>query len=150
MTERSSAAAFDRETLEFLERPLLMRLATIGADGYPQVTPVWFLQEGGRLWTSTEKGRVKVRNMLRDARVGASIDDDAQPYRGISVKGLAAMHEPGSSPIDVRTMVRRIAARYTPAHEVDDMVDWLFQGPRVLIEIEPVNVAKIGSGWSRI
>ena len=34
---------FDTETLQFLDRPLLMRLATHGADGYPQVTPVWFV-----------------------------------------------------------------------------------------------------------
>jgi len=150
MADRPSTTAFDLETIEFLERPLLMRLATLGVDGYPQVTPVWFMQDGGRLYTSTETGRVKTRNMLRDARVGASIDDDAQPYRGVSIKGLATVHEPGAATIDVRSMVRRIAARYVPAAGIDDMVDWLFKGPRVLIEIEPVNVVKIGAGWSRI
>lgn len=140
---------FDDETIEFLNRPLLMRLATLGADGYPQVTPVWYLQEGGRLYTSTQRDRVKYRNMSRDRRVGASIDDDAQPYRGVSIKGIATFHEPGESGFDVRSMVRRIVARYISPAEVDDMVDWLFQGPRVVIEIEPVNVAKIGSGWAR-
>ncbi|MGQ9815326.1 MAG: PPOX class F420-dependent oxidoreductase [Candidatus Roseilinea sp.] len=140
---------FDDETIEFLNRPLLMRLATLGADGYPQVTPVWYLQEGGRLYTSTQRDRVKYRNMSRDRRVGASIDDDAQPYRGVSIKGIATFHEPGEPGFDVRSMVRRIVARYTSPAEVDDMVDWLFQGPRVVIEIEPVNVVKIGSGWAR-
>lgn len=140
---------FDDETIEFLNRPLLMRLATLGADGYPQVTPVWYLQEGGRLYTSTQRDRVKYRNMSRDRRVGASIDDDAQPYRGVSIKGIATFHEPGEPGFDVRSMVRRIVARYISPAEVDDMVDWLFQGPRVVIEIEPVNVAKIGSGWAR-
>lgn len=140
---------FDDETIEFLNRPLLMRLATLGADGYPQVTPVWYLQEGGRLYTSTQRDRVKYRNMSRDRRVGASIDDDAQPYRGVSIKGIATFHEPGEPGFDVRSMVRRIVARYISLAEVDDMVDWLFQGPRVVIEIEPVNVAKIGSGWAR-
>lgn len=140
---------FDRETIEFLNRPLLMRLATLGADGYPQVTPVWYLQESGRLYTSTQRDRVKYRNMSRDRRVGASIDDDAQPYRGVSIKGIATFHEPGEPGFDARGMVRRIVARYTSPAEVDDMVDWLFQGPRVVIEIEPVNVAKIGSGWAQ-
>ncbi|MCS7059534.1 MAG: PPOX class F420-dependent oxidoreductase [Anaerolineae bacterium] len=139
---------FDSEVIEFLNRPLLMRLATLGADGYPQVTPVWYLQEGGRLFTSTQRDRVKYRNMARDRRVGASIDDDAQPYRGVSIKGLAILHEPGEPGFDMREMVRRIVARYTAPAEVDGMVEWLFQGPRVVIEIEPVHVVKIGSGWT--
>lgn len=140
---------FDPETIEFLNRPLLMRLATLGADGYPQVTPVWYLHEAGRLYTSTQRDRVKCRNMARDPRVGASIDDDAQPYRGVSIKGVATFHEPGEPAFDMRDMVRRIVARYTSPAEVDDMVAWLFQGPRVVIEIEPVNVVKIGSGWAQ-
>jgi PPOX class probable F420-dependent enzyme len=132
---------FDEETLAFLERPLLMRLATLGADGYPQVTPVWFIQEGGKLYASTEKERIKYRNMLRDPRVGASIDDD-HPYRGVSVKGIVRLHEG-----DIRDRVRRIMARYSPAEELDALVTWLFKGPRVLIEITPVSVVKIGADW---
>jgi PPOX class probable F420-dependent enzyme len=138
---------FDQETLQFLERPLLMRLATLGADGYPHVTPVWYAQDGGRLLASTETDRVKYRNMARDPRVGASIDDDARPYRGVSIKGLAAFHAPDSGP-GARALARRIAARYVPAAELDDMLDWLFQGPRVIIAIQPVSVVKIGAGWS--
>jgi PPOX class probable F420-dependent enzyme len=132
---------FDQETLQFLQRPLLMRLATLGADGYPQVTPVWFMQEGGKLYASTEKERTKHRNMLRDRRVGASIDAD-HPYRGISVKGIAQLRE---GEIDAR--VRQIVARYVPANELDALVSWLFKGPRVLIEITPVSVVKIGAEW---
>ena len=137
----TTAILFDQETLQFLERPLLMRLATLGADGYPQVTPVWFVQDGGRLYVSTEKERTKHRNMLRDPRVGASIDAD-HPYRGVSVKGIAHLHE---EHIDAR--VRQIVARYVPAIELDALVNWLFKGPRVLIEITPVSVVKIGAEW---
>lgn len=132
---------FDQETLQFLERPLLMRLATLGVDGYPQVTPVWFIQEGGKLYASTEKERTKHRNMLRNPRVGASIDAD-HPYRGISVKGIVRLREG-----DIDARVRQIVARYVPASELDALVNWLFKGPRVLIEITPVSVVKIGAEW---
>jgi hypothetical protein len=27
------------------------------------------------------------------------------------------------------------------------MVDWLLKGPRVVLEIEPVSVVKVGAGW---
>ena len=132
---------FDAETLQFLERPLLMRVATLGADGYPQVTPVWFTHEDGRLFASTEKERVKHRNIMRDPRIGASIDDD-HPYRGISIKGIAQVHEG-----DIHAQVRRIVARYVPAGELDALVAWLFKSPRVVIEITPVSVVKIGAEW---
>jgi PPOX class probable F420-dependent enzyme len=132
---------FDAETLQFLARPLLMRLATLGADGYPQVTPVWFMQDSGKLYASTEKERTKHRNMLRDPRVGASIDAD-HPYRGISVKGIARLRED-----DIEVRVRQIVARYVSPVELDALVSWLFKGPRVLIEITPVSVVKIGAEW---
>ncbi len=132
----------DPETTDFLHRPLLMRLATLGADGYPQVTPVWYVLDGGRLYSSTDTDRVKYRNIVRDPRVGASIDDDTPPYRGISVKGIARLSEH-----DMQARVRQIAARYVGAGQLDALVDWLFKGPRIVIEIEPVSVVKVGAGW---
>ena len=49
----------------FLGEPgLLMRLGTIGRDGFPQVTPVWYLYEDGLFCITTASDRVKARNML--------------------------------------------------------------------------------------
>jgi PPOX class probable F420-dependent enzyme len=133
---------FDPESIEFLQGPWLMRLATIGPDGYPHVTPVWYLYENQRIFTSTEKDRVKFRNIARDNKMGASIDWEPRPYRGLSIKGIARVHE-----TNIRERVREISARYVPADEVDAMVDWLFKGPRVVLEIEPMSVVKVGAGW---
>ncbi|NJM41373.1 MAG: hypothetical protein HC853_11725 [Anaerolineae bacterium] len=133
---------FDPESIEFLQGPWLMRLATIGADGYPHVTPVWYVYEDGRIFTSTEKDRVKYRNISRDNKIGASIDWEPRPYRGLSIRGIAHIHERG-----IRARIRQITSRYVPADEVDVMVDWLFKGPRVVLEIEPHSVAKVGMGW---
>ncbi len=133
---------FDAECVEFLQGPWLMRLATLGPDHYPHVTPVWYLYQDQRLFTSTETDRVKFRNIAHDNRIGASIDWEPRPYRGLSIKGIAHVHEDG-----IRDMLYRISARYVPADELDSMVDWLFKGPRVVLEIEPVSVAKVGMGW---
>jgi PPOX class probable F420-dependent enzyme len=132
---------FDAESVQFLERPLLMRFATLGQDGYPQVTPVWYVHEHGRLYASIERERIKYRNIVRDPRVGASIDDD-HPYRGISIKGIAHIDEE-----DIEQRLRQITARYAPARELDALVAWLFKGQRVVIEITPVSVVKIGAEW---
>jgi len=133
---------FDDETRAFLELPLLMRLGTIGADGFPQVTPVWFVFEDGRFITSTQKARVKYRNILRDPHVGASIDNESRPYRGLSLRGIAHLRED-----NIEVLVERICARYVPAEELAEMVHWVLTGQRVLIEIEPVSMTKVGAGW---
>src|SRR5262245_5510374 len=47
-------------------------LATVGADGAPQVTPVWVDFDGTHVRFNTAKGRVKVRNLGHDPRVALS------------------------------------------------------------------------------
>ena len=54
------------------KRKAFANLATINADGTPQVTPVWFDWDGSRLRINTAKGRVKDKN-LRRTPLGRSV-----------------------------------------------------------------------------
>lgn len=129
----------------FLDQPgLLMRLGTLGLDGYPQVTPVWYLFEDGKFYVTTASDRVKARNMLANPKVGFAIDSDVRPYRGVSVWGKARLVAEGEG---ARPLTRRIAARYVPADRLEAMVDTLMQSPRVLFVIEPLKVVGMGS-WN--
>ena len=65
-------------------------LATINADGTPQVTPVWFDWDGSRIRINTAKGRVKDKNLRRTPAVALSIMDPDNPYRYVQVKGRVA------------------------------------------------------------
>ncbi len=134
---------FDAETRDFLEQPLLMRLGTIGPDGFPQVTPVWYIYEQDRFFTSTQKARIKYRNIMRDPHVGASVDWDTRPYRGLSIRGIARFRED-----NIAAVIERICIRYVPPEELDDMVNWVLRGQRVIIEIDPISIAKVGAGWA--
>jgi len=72
-------------------------LATINADGTPQVTPVWFDWDGSRIRINTAKGRVKDKNLRRTPAVALSIMDPDNPYRYVQVKGrVAAVTESGA------------------------------------------------------
>jgi 2-phospho-L-lactate guanylyltransferase len=127
----------------FLDQPgLLMRLGTLGQDGYPQVTPVWYLFQDGQFYVTTASDRVKARNMLANPKVGFAIDSDVRPYQGVSVWGEARLVAEGEA---ARPVTRRIAARYVPAERLEAMVDTLMQSPRVLFVIEPVKVVAMGS-----
>lgn len=137
------AAALEPATVAFLEQPgLLMRLGTLGRDGFPHVTPVWYLHQDGVIYITTASDRAKARNMVHDPRVGLAIDSDNRPYRGLTASGLAQVVAEGEA---ARPLTRCIAARYVPAERLDAMVDSLMQAPRVVFAIHPRRVARLGS-----
>ena len=75
------------KVLAMFEEPNFAHLATVNADGSPQVSPVWVDVEDGLIRVNTARGRVKDRNMTRDPRVALSITDREDPYRRGSVQG---------------------------------------------------------------
>jgi PPOX class probable F420-dependent enzyme len=62
-------------------------LATRMADGSPQVTPVWFNTSGDYILINSAKGRLKDKNMRRNPMVALCIQDPANPYRYLQVRG---------------------------------------------------------------
>jgi len=143
MHDDRHANPLDGATMAFLDQPgLLMRLGTVGSDGYPQVTPIWYLYEDGVFWITTASNRIKARNMLARPQVGFAIDSDQRPYRGISARGEARLVAEGEA---ARPMTRRIAARYMPAERVEAMVATLMEAPRALFAIDASRVVKMGS-----
>jgi PPOX class probable F420-dependent enzyme len=70
-------------------------IATVMADGTPQVTPVWVDYDGKHVIFNTAKGRVKERNLRRNPQVALTVSDPANPYRYIQVRGRAELSEEG-------------------------------------------------------
>jgi PPOX class probable F420-dependent enzyme len=72
---------------QLIERPVLATLATVAADGGPQVTPLWIEADGDDLLVNTARGRAKARNIERDARVGVSVIDPEDAYNVVVLRG---------------------------------------------------------------
>ena len=68
------------------KKPLLY-LATIMADGSPQVTPVWFDWDGEFILINTNEGRVKDKNMKARSRVSMVIQDPDEQERYLGMRG---------------------------------------------------------------
>lgn len=62
-------------------------LATTMPDGSPQVTPVWFSADETHILINTASGRVKDRNMKARPKVAMVIQDPADPYRYLQIRG---------------------------------------------------------------
>ena len=73
--------------LDLMQQPAFAHLATIREDGTPQVTPVWFDYDGEFVLIDSAEGRLKDRNIRRDPRVTIEIQDPANPYRYLEIRG---------------------------------------------------------------
>ena len=79
------------EIERFLQEPHVAKLATIGHDGAPHLTPLWFLYHESAIVMIAGPEAVKVRNSRRDSRVSVCIDRPTPPYAGVVVRGRATI-----------------------------------------------------------
>lgn len=89
----------------------LGHLATVDASGQPQVNPVWFLWEDGRLLLSVLSDTNKYRNLRGNPNVAMSVLDPANSGRSIELRGHVVDLE---LYLDL-TFVNRLAQKYTGA-----------------------------------
>jgi PPOX class probable F420-dependent enzyme len=95
---------------DLLERPLIMSLATTLPDGTPQVTPVWFNYDDGKIFFNTARGRLKDRAINKTPYVAITIVDPDNMYRYLAIRGPVTMTEEGG-----RDHIDLLARRYTGA-----------------------------------
>ena len=75
---------------DLLDAPVAV-LATIGDDGFPQVTAVWFLYADGELRVSLNETRQKVKNLLRRPECSLFILDTSNPARYLEIRSRAEL-----------------------------------------------------------
>ena len=113
------------------ERPHAI-VATLMADGRPQLTPNWFLWDGERFWVSTLDWTVKVKNAKRDPRVTLCIDGPDRRTNYVQVFGTAEVVEG-----DVRERTLDLIRKYEPV-EADAIAHWEgIKDDRVLLVVTP-------------
>ncbi|HXZ43326.1 MAG TPA: PPOX class F420-dependent oxidoreductase [archaeon] len=81
------AASIPEKFRDLLTKKAFAHLATLMQDGSPQVTPVWFDYDGTHVRINSAKGRVKDKNMRRNAQVALAIQDPENPYRYLALRG---------------------------------------------------------------
>ncbi len=138
----------DDELVAFLdEREHLARIATIDDDGTPRVLPLWFIRDGRRLLFTPRSPAVIWKNLVRDPKIGLSIDESAQPYRKITAQGVAeVVHQPGEDDA-WRDLYRAIAKRYTADWFADAYVDGTDDQPRALCALDLDALTTRWSTW---
>jgi PPOX class probable F420-dependent enzyme len=80
----------------------VVNLATVNADGSPQVHPVWVGKDGNDILVNSAKGRAKDRNMRARPIATVLAVDPKNPYRWIEVRGdvVEITHEGADAAIE--------------------------------------------------
>lgn len=132
----------DAELVAFLAEPWNGRIATLGPDGWPYVTPVWYeFDPAARVFLVVGRERAEwVADIRRDRRIAFHVADDVHAeHTRVLVQGHAEIVEgpvaPAASP-RLLELTRRLSRRYLgpdgPAY-----AERTLGRPRVLVRLTP-------------
>ena len=87
---RGNKAAMSTEERDaFLGQERTCRVASIGGDGSPHVTPLWFAWDGTSLWLTSIVKSQRWTDLQRDNRVSVIVDGGIEftELRGVELRG---------------------------------------------------------------
>jgi len=122
---------------DLLTKKAFASLATVMADGSPQVTPVWFDFDGTHVRVNSAKGRVKDRNMRRNGRVALSILDPENPYRHMAIRGRVEEITEAGADAHIDSLSKKYLGKDRYPNRRPDEV-------RVIYRIRPERVSTMG------
>lgn len=123
---------FPEKYLDLLkpETKAILFLATVNADGTPQLSPVWFDSDENHILINTNEGRHKDRNMkARPNQITMVIQDPNNPYRYLGIKGKVV----SSTTENADEHINMLSLRY-------DNEVWKYRAEqkRIIFKIEPI------------
>lgn len=126
------------QTIDFLSNSKLnLLLGTVDRNGEPNVHPVWYLFQDGKLYIETGKNSKKIQNIRQKNIVYFCVDDENMPYKGVRGKGEARISEDIKSNIPI---AEKIMLKYTGSldNEIAKMLmDGVKEGLSAILEISP-------------
>jgi PPOX class probable F420-dependent enzyme len=126
-------AAIPDEAKHLFENKEMAHVATLNADGSPQVSAVWIALDGDLITFNTAEGRLKPKNLRRDGRVAISIAGEENPYENVMIQGKVVEMTNDGADDDIDALAKRYlgADSYPFRQEGEE---------RVIVKIEPEKV----------
>lgn len=89
--QRAQIVMSEDEITDFVATSRTGTLATIGRDGQPHLTAMWYGVVDGEIWLETKAKSQKAVNLIRDPRVSFLIEGGHtyDTLRGVSFEGVA-------------------------------------------------------------
>ena len=106
-------------------------LATVGPDGRPQMSEVWFLADGDDVAISLNSSRQKTKNLQANPAASLFLLDLAVPFRYLEIRGDAEV-----TPDDDYAFADQVGAKYGADLRAHDQPG----DTRVKVVIRPVRI----------
>lgn len=138
----------EEEVAGLLALDVPAHLATIGPDGFPRVTPIWFLWDGGAFYMTSVEDAFHLTDLRRDPRAGICVDVEAdlpdpsgvRSNKSVKAWGACVLaHDAGGR------WTRRITRKYVPGDIGARRAEHRARMPRIRIELRPVCLVATGT-----
>lgn len=155
MRRKHSEVTDQKEIIHILSLTNIGRLATTGQDGYPYITPVNFISQGGNIYFHCAPTGEKLDNIARDPRVCFEADVplsylniDAYPnrpicqlhqfYHCVIIRGTASIVEDSAKKV---ALLNNLIAKHENTEDFEQVTNDMpgFKNCKV-IEIIPVSI----------
>ena len=140
---RDAVRMSDQEVVDFLAGQLKVQVATVGRDGVPHLSTLFYVLDEGRIAFWTYGSSQKVLNLRRDPRITCLVEDgeDYSELRGVTVTGRARLLEEYD---DIHALGSRVVTRMARRADLGglgrELVDRQAR-TRVGVVVEPDKVA---------
>jgi PPOX class probable F420-dependent enzyme len=135
------------EVQQLLARDVPARLATLDAEGFPHVTPLWFVWHDGAFYMTSIADRPHLRRVARNPRVGIVVDvedpqrlDGQRPNRQVRATGVAELLAD-----DGAVWTTRITEKYVREPAASERVQARSRDQRIVIRLRPERLIAVAS-----
>ena len=136
---RNKPQILSRQVRKFLQEPRIARLATIGADGYPHIVPIYFLLDGDDIVFGSDRDERKVRNARRNPKGAVVIGGEpTTDEAGYMFQGDLSVEEDAE-----HAMMHRMLDRYETKKEADSHAAEWAASDMVVIRLKIKSVIRV-------
>jgi PPOX class probable F420-dependent enzyme len=143
---RDAVKLTDQEVEGLLEENLKVQIATIGPDGAPHLSTLFYIVRDGCIAFWTYGRSQKIKNLERDPRVSALVEDGVDYFelRGVSITGRAEIVRDFDA---IYSIGAEVATRMVAAESFEALGDFGREtvekqaGKRVGVIVRPEKVA---------
>jgi PPOX class probable F420-dependent enzyme len=139
--QRDKVRMSDAEVDAFLGESKSLNVASLGKDGAPHLTTLWFAVHDGKIMFETYGSSQKVVNLRRDPRIAVLCEagETYQELRGVSVNGRAEIVDQAPR---INELMSFIVQRNNPGIASEALGDHVVQmtRKRVVVVVHPERV----------
>jgi PPOX class probable F420-dependent enzyme len=122
----------------FLNKPLIARLSTIGADGYPHTVPIWYMMDGEDVLFISDRTARKTQNALANPKGAVTIGGDLTDDAGYLLRGDIRVEDDTD-----QRVTHRMIDRYEDKENGDRLKDAWKNDDIVVLRLTPKSVVQV-------